>query len=276
MVLGWLLSERGAKTGAWMNEHVTAVALDAAVTTAAGLEGALGGVTGTVTIATHATPFSFAPGAFAPGHAGMAPMRLFVPWKDLAGKGTCALSLTTDGKSPAYIAATLDRARPALDSPAREEGLILARRYVDPNGVDLGDHVPLGEPLLVHLAVVVSRDAKTLMIEDPLPGGIEAVNRSFANAPGISIPAEGQGDTEPGPEADGPSRLQIVHSEIGDRFVRLFAQDVAAGIYHVYYPAIATTGGMYKVPGARAELLYSPEIYGICEPQTITIERRER
>lgn len=67
--------------------------------------------------------------------------------------------------------------------------------------------------------------------------------------------------------------LWIVHRELHDRSVRLFAEDVRSGIYHVYYPLIAATAGVYRTPGVRAELLYSPEIYGVGAPQTVRIVR---
>jgi alpha-2-macroglobulin len=268
-ILRWLLDGREPATGAWRNDHVTALALDAAVGAASRIEGPLTEVAGTLSIGDDRRPFRFVPGP-AGGDSGsgggMRPFETYIPWSGLARRGTLPLRVEASGDRPVYVTATLDRARPAIDSPPREEGLIISRSYVDPRGIDMRDRLPLGDPLFVHLAIVVSRDARMLVIEDPLPGGCEAVNTRFRNAPGIEPASGDQGQPE----------LAITLSEIRDRAVRLFAENVPAGIYHIYYPAIATTAGMYRTPGPRAEFLYSSEIYGTGEPRTLTVERRDR
>lgn len=149
---------------------------------------------------------------------------------------------------------------------------------MDPEVRPLEDRLPLGEPLFVHLAVVVSREARALVIEDALPGGLEALNLDFRNAPRVSMAEgpsalDGRMDRE---EEDGPSpnELPIVHRELRDRTVRLFAEFVPPGVYHIYYPAVASAAGAYRVPGVRAEFLYSPEIYGVSAQSTVRIERR--
>jgi hypothetical protein len=264
-IIAWLLDQRRPTSGAWSNNHTTAFTLDLLTSTVTAIESPPSEVSGTVAVGNVFDDFRFSgrrTGAW----------RKFVPMADLQREGGAAgstsLRVETRGQRAVYCTATLDQARPALDAPAREEGMIVDRSYVDTEGDPLVDRIPLGEPLFVHLAIVVSRDAKTLVVEDPLPGGIEAINLDFRNAPVVSM---GEG-----PETEDPSTLPVAHREMTDRSVRLFAEDVPAGIYHVYYPAIATTGGTYRVPGARAEMLYSPEIYATSPPQTLRIEAARR
>jgi uncharacterized protein YfaS (alpha-2-macroglobulin family) len=57
--------------------------------------------------------------------------------------------------------------------------------------------------------------------------------------------------------------------------VRLFAENDRAGVYHVYYPAIATVAGEFGMPGARMEFLYSPEIYATSGSTTVRVLRGE-
>jgi hypothetical protein len=66
--------------------------------------------------------------------------------------------------------------------------------------------------------------------------------------------------------------LQIVFKEKSERAVRFDAEDVTAGVHHVYYPVIATTAGRLRVPGPRAELVVAPQAYGIGAPQSIRIK----
>jgi uncharacterized protein YfaS (alpha-2-macroglobulin family) len=264
-LIAWLLEQRRPTSGAWSNNHTTALTLDLLTSTVTALEGPPTDVSGTVGVGSVFDEFHF-------GTRRNGAWRKWVPMAELLRQGgpagSTVLRVETRGQRPVYCTATLEQARPALDAPAREEGMIVDRSYVDAKGDLLGDRIPLGEPLFVHLSIVVSRDAKTLLVEDPLPGGIEAINLDFKNAPTVSMGDE--------PDAVDATALPIVYRELQDRSVRLFAEDVAAGIYHVYYPAIATTGGSYHVPGARAEMLYSPEIYATSPPQTLRIEGTRR
>jgi alpha-2-macroglobulin len=264
-IVTWILEQRRPTSGAWSNNHITALTLDLLTTTVSTLEGPASEVTGTVAVGSDFSDFRF-------GAKRGTAWRKFVPMADIIRQvdrtGSTALRVETRGQRTVYFTASLDQARPALDAPAREEGMIVDRSYVDAAGNPLGDRIPLGEPLFVHLAVVVSRDAHTLLVEDPLPGGIEALNLTFRNSPSLSMGER--------PDSDDPSALSIVYRELRDRSVRLFAADVPAGIYHIYYPAIATTAGTYKVPGARAEMLYSPEIYATSPPAALRIESVKR
>jgi hypothetical protein len=262
-IVAWLLDQRRPSLGAWSNNHVTALALDAVSSTVPALEGPLSEVSGRVAIATTFEEFRF--------RGGERTWERFTPMRALLRPdGTAAASqvrVETDGRRAVYYTVSLDQARPALAEPAREEGLILERNYVDSQGRPFEERIPAGEPLFVHLTLVVSRDAKAIVIEDPLPAGIEPLQLRFQNTPRISMGGD------PGmEEAEEPTALWIVHRELTDRGVRLFAEDVPAGIYHLYYPAIASTAGEYRVPGSRAEALYSPEIYGTSEPRILRIE----
>ncbi len=282
-LVAWLLDHRQSRSGGWANQHMTALTLDLLVSTVAALEGPSSQVSVKVAVGTNFENFRFLPGRNAVS-------RRFTPISELiASSGermVTPLRVETDGRRVVYVSGSLDAAIPALDAPPREEGLIVDRTYVSRDGQLLAGEIPLGEPFFAHLAVVVSRDAKTLMIEDPLPGGIETLNLSFQNAPRVSMaagPSENAGEEGEDEEAAGAGYgggrhrgggLWIVHREMRDRAVRLFAEDVRAGVYHVYYPVIAATAGEYRTPGARAELLYSPEIYGVSAPQTVRIVRQ--
>ena len=47
-----------------------------------------------------------------------------------------------------------------------------------------------------------------------------------------------------------------------DDSVKLFADEIEAGVYHYKYMARATTPGVFELPGATATLMYEPEQFG--------------
>jgi hypothetical protein len=281
-VVAWLLDQRRPSLGAWSNHHGSALALDAVAATVPALEGPISEVSGRVAIGTTFEEFRFRGGERT--WEKETPIRELLRPDGAAGVGTAGVStagvrtaassqvrVETDGRRAVYYAVSLDTARPALGEPAREEGFIVERGYVDAQGRPFEeDRIPAGEPLFVHLTLVVSRDARAVVLDDPLAAGIEPLQLRFQNTPRTSMADAPENEQE----ATESTALWIVHRELTDRSVRLFAQDVQAGIYHVYYPAIASTAGVYGVPGARAESMYSPEIYGTSEPRSIRIESR--
>ena len=285
-LVAWLLDHRQARSGGWANQHMTALTLDLLVSTVAALEGPSSQVSVKVAVGKEFESFRFLPGRNAVSRRYTPISQLIAPSKEMRAT---PLRVETDGRRVVYVSASLDTAIPALDAPPREEGIIVDRTYVSRDGRPFAGAIPVGEPFFAHLAVVVSRDARTLMVEDPLPGGIEALNLSFQNAPRLSMAAGPQESPDTNAEVDERAGdgslggtmgwgdrgdgLWIVHRELRDRAVRLFAEEVRAGVYHVYYPVIAATAGEYRTPGARAELLYSPEIYGVSAAQTVRIVR---
>ncbi len=108
------------------------------------------------------------------------------------------------------------------------------------------------------------------MAAGPVEGGGEPGGQEEGSQGGR--PGAGYGD-DGGADGTGARELWIVHRELRDRAVRLFAEEVRAGVYHIYYPVIAATAGEYRTPGPRAEFLYSPEIYGVGSPQTVKVAR---
>lgn len=274
----WLLRERSGRTGAWSNQHASALVLEMLTSVVVQLEGPTSDVTGRLSIGGKFHDLRFATG-------GDPIARIAVPLADLASPDgnprASAIRVEADGRRPIYFTATVDQASPALAAGAREEGMILARTYVDRSGTPVAGALPLGEPLYAHLVVVTSRDARAIVVEDHLPAGVEPLELRFQNAPRLSMrergaatAGEGGGDGgawDVGERADGT----IVHTEMHDRLVRVFVEDVRSGVHHWYYPVLPTTAGRFRTPGARAEMLYSPEIYAVSAAEEIRIERKD-
>jgi len=271
----WLLLER--RHGRWGNTHENAWALTALTEYAAKAENlrfpiearvvlGLGRSEGARFEAGKLTPF-----ARRYGLDELLKMRRADP-----SKPTLGVEVETGGQSPIFYDLRLDRVMPALALPAREEGLTIYREYTTVDGVPL-KKLTRGEPVLAHLAVVVPQASDYLVIEDPLPAGCEAVNLDFKVSSRTLFAAEEPPSydftqpEEPSEESD-DARLPVSHRELRDDRARFYADEVGAGIYHLYYPITPTTPGRFGTPGARAELLYSPEVYATSGTDLVTVE----
>jgi len=208
-----------------------------------------------------------------------------------------------DGRALLHYQLRLDRFAPVLDAPPAEEGLILHREYVDAATRKPVERLRRGASLLVHLALVVPRDTDFLLLEDALPAGVEAVNPRLRTSSELAAEARGDGDGaggrgdgsrmmtaepasagrprwgRPAPDAAAPAEggrhgepLVVAHADLLDDRVRFYANEVPAGVYHLYYPVAATTPGAFRTPGARAVLLYAPEVYGTSGAAEVVVE----
>ncbi|MGQ9864830.1 MAG: alpha-2-macroglobulin family protein [Pseudanabaenaceae cyanobacterium] len=170
--------------------------------------------------------------------------------------GRPVLRLQTQGNAPLHY--TVVYRYIPKEAPGRLEGLRIAR-IVTPVGQAkpwqqhfLAPVRPLtlktGDVVDVGLEIAGDRPLTHLQIEDFLPAGLEAVDRSFA----IANPAV----------AAQPSAWEIQHQEIrGDR-VRGYAERLEPGAYEFHYLARAVTPGTYTWPGAIVTARHAPETFG--------------
>ena len=62
------------------------------------------------------------------------------------------------------------------------------------------------------------------------------------------------------------------HENLRDAGAEAFATYLWDGVYDYTYVARATTPGTYVVPPARAEEMYSPEVFGRTGSETVVVE----
>lgn len=126
--------------------------------------------------------------------------------------------------------------------------------------------------VLVDLMVVTPDPREQVVIDDPLPAGLEPVQAKLATtARDLAVTEPGdegdQEDAEDARDADARAAGQTFqrswyHREFHDDRVLTFVDRMAAGIYHYRYLARATTPGRFVVPPTRAECMYEPETFG--------------
>jgi alpha-2-macroglobulin len=90
---------------------------------------------------------------------------------------------------------------------------------------------------------------------DPLPAGLEIVNPELA-VTGSGTPGE------PEPFGYGWWWRWFEHQNLRDERAEAFTTLLWEGVYDYSYLARATTPGTFVAPPARAEEMYSPEVFG--------------
>ena len=243
----WLLAQRG-KDGAWANTYENASALTGLVDYARAAEPEAGQLQATITAG--ATPILSA---------------TFAPHSLDISSGSVALTQLRDG-AVRVQATGVGRANytlrlryaPALKSLRPiDQGFTVTRDYRTYTGQGQpATSFAAGELVRVRLTVKSAQARRQVVIDDPIPAGLEILNTNLAStstaeATGTGVSSGGLGGA-----------FGVDHTEIRDDRVLLFASSLSAGTLVYDYVARATAPGHFVVAPAQAEEMYRPEIFG--------------
>jgi uncharacterized protein YfaS (alpha-2-macroglobulin family) len=181
-----------------------------------------------------------------------------IPMADLmrvAGLAAKDLTVAKRGKGTLYYVARLRYARTELPAKPRDHGIEIQREVtvLDNAGAPLTAQRPprLGDTLLVTLRVTSREARRYLVVDDPLPAGLESIDTTLATSSGQDAVALGSFVTS-----------SYDHRELRDDRALFFKDFSQAGTLVFRYLARVTTPGSFLVPPARAEEMYNPEIFG--------------
>jgi hypothetical protein len=212
-----------------------------------------------------------------------------VPMESLFETGTRALTFATSGAGHLFYSAELRAAPRALPTTPRDDGFFVEKltRSVDPEAIaDAVKWIPrksalrvgAGDLVLVDLLVESAESRKQVVIDDPLPAGLEALDASFETTSQTQTGAaesdvEDESDKRPGAMSGIGAAFGMVafHREMHDDRVLTFIEDLPAGIYHFRYLTRATAVGSFVTPPTRALCMYSPEVSGRTEATTFEV-----
>jgi len=191
--------------------------------------------------------------------------------------GKSDLSVAKKGKGTLYY--TLRYSYKLLGpQPPRMEGFYVERKIsrFDAAKAKTADQeslkdIPLGQVVVVDLTVIVPQAANRFVIDDPLPAGLEPIDTSLKTTSKRYETEENEQGEE---RNEGGWRFNynpFNHVERHDEGVKLFADDIAAGVYHYRYLARATTPGVFELPGTTATLMYEPEQFGRSAEGTFSV-----
>jgi hypothetical protein len=118
--------------------------------------------------------------------------------------------------------------------------------------------IKAGARVRVRISMVADNRRYHVALVDPLPAGLEIVNPALAVSE--SIPQDpGSSDYRYGWWWWGP---WYEHQNLRDERAEAFTSLLWDGVYEYTYVARATTPGTFVVPPAKAEEMYSPEVFG--------------
>ena len=197
------------------------------------------------------------------------------------GQGGETLGFEVRGRGKLFYEARLRYAKKELPTESLDRGFFVKKiiRSVSPDALhDAMTTLPEastakatgGDLVLVDLIVVTADPRDQVVIDDPLPAGLEAVDASLATSTqGTAGQVEPEGEGDKGEEGTDDARASgravnpsWYHREIKDDRVLTFVEHMAAGVYHYRYLARATTLGRFVVPPTRAECMYDPATFG--------------
>jgi uncharacterized protein YfaS (alpha-2-macroglobulin family) len=197
-------------------------------------------------------------------HETLIPMSYVLSETASAG-GTQDFILSKEGPGRLYYRLGLRYAPTDLNLKPLEMGFVVQRRYEavdnpadvsqDSNGVW---HIRAGARVKVHLSMVADNRRYHVALVDPLPAGLEIVN------PALAV-------SQSAPQDPTSSNFKYgwwwwgpwyEHQNLRDERAEAFTPLLWDGVYEYTYIARATTPGTFVVPPAKAEEMYSPEVFG--------------
>lgn len=199
-----------------------------------------------------------------------------VPMPTLASIGAAQdLILSKEGPGRLYYRLGLRYAPDDLSLDPLDMGFVVQRSYEaldNPGDVTRDDngtwHIKAGARVRVRLKMVADNRRYHVALVDPLPAGLEIVNPALAVSG--SIPQDPKApDYRYGWWWWGP---WYEHQNMRDERAEAFASLLWEGVYDYTYIARATTPGTFVVPPAKAEEMYSPEVFGRSGSDWVVIE----
>jgi len=198
---------------------------------------------------------------------------------DTEMKGAQNLVIGKDGPGRLYYRIGMQYAPTDLKLPPSDQGFVVQRAYEAVDKPDEVKHeadgtwrVKVGAKVRVRVTMVAQSRRYHVALVDPIPAGLEAMN------PALAVTGEIPKD----PKAEETSgkrgrygywlRTWYEHQNMRDERVEAFASLLYDGVWDYSYVARATTPGVYVVPPAKAEEMYSPETFGRSGGDKVVVE----
>jgi alpha-2-macroglobulin len=203
---------------------------------------------------------------------------LQIPMTRVARRSGEPITFAMKGSGKAFFSAELRYAVTDLPTRPEDNGFFVQRlvRALKPSDLKAAEaslpHATMeramaGDLVLVDLLVESAEPRDQVVIDDPLPAGLEPVDFDLETSPQIARAGE------VGTERLSRHRALLaygwsfavpdqVHRELHDDRVLTFARHLDPGMYHFRYLARATTLGRFVAPPAEIRCMYAPEVSG--------------
>jgi len=185
------------------------------------------------------------------------------------------LIISKEGPGRLYYRLGLKYAPTDLQLDPLEMGFVVQREYEavdDPDDVKrLEDGtwvVKAGARIRVRITMIADNRRYHVALVDPLPAGLEIINPALAVSGSIpQDPDSSEGNY--GWWWWGP---WYEHQNMRDERAEAFTSLLWDGVFEYTYVARATTPGTFVVPPAKAEEMYSPEVFGRSSSDRVIVE----
>ena len=171
------------------------------------------------------------------------------------------------GQGQLYYSAYLRYFLPVEDVVALNRGIIVSRQYSLAEHPERSiDSARVGDVIQVKLTLIAPNDLHYLVLEDPLPAGCEALDKSLK-----TTSSEVRGPQLDKPEQRMPFWWFFTESELRDEKVALFAAYLSRGTYEYTYLIRASVPGRFLTMPANAYEMYFPEVFGRSDGGAFTV-----
>lgn len=197
------------------------------------------------------------------------------------------LDIKRFGKGRLYYSARLSYAPLELKAEPINSGIEVRREYsVERNGewtlLKTPMQIETGELVRVDLYLSLPSARNFVVVNDPVPGGLEPVNRDLATASAVDA-EKGNFRISGGSfwySRDdwmeyGFSHWSFYHKELRHDAVRFYSEYIPTGNYHLAYVAQAIAPGEFTVMPTHAEEMYDPDVFGKWVPSILNVDRKE-
>jgi len=166
----------------------------------------------------------------------------------------------TEGSGTLYYTADLRVWLPVVDIQPLDRGIVISREYFREDAPDQSvTDASVGDLLRVRLTIVSPAGLHYVVIRDPLPAGLEAVDTNLLNSPQAEFPnSYSWADWN----RQGWGWWYFTHAELRDEALVLSTDYLPAGTYVYTYLVRASTRGVFNVIPPTAQEFYFPDVYG--------------
>lgn len=188
-----------------------------------------------------------------------------IPWNEFTPDEEITATMTKDGTGRLYYGLRMIYAPKGIVK-AREEGLKVERKITLVDGSPLPKVIKVGTKLVVSLTVTTPFDRTYIAVEDSLPAAFQPLNTSFKTAGGEDIKTLH--------DAESKNRRwwgSFNYREFYDERVVIFAEYLTQGSHTAHYMVTAITPGTFSFPPAKAEGMYTPEVFGRTSSSVIEV-----
>ncbi|MDM8568217.1 alpha-2-macroglobulin family protein [Thiotrichales bacterium HSG1] len=194
------------------------------------------------------------------------------------------VKLKREGQGRVYYKVEMTYAETEEKATAVNSGIEVQREYhVERDGKWTLLHNPMklftGELVRVDLYVSLPAPRYFVVVNDPIPGGLEPVNRDLATTSKIDADKAEAGQyakesvwlTDDEWLEYGESWWSFYHKELHHNAAVFYSDHLQAGNYHLSYVAQAIAPGKFGVMATHAEEMYEPEVFGSGKPTRLEV-----